>query len=222
LSLILNINTATEIASVCLAQNKEVLAQKENEVQKEHASFIHEAIRDVMETAGKELNRLDAVAVTAGPGSYTGLRVGMATAKGLCYALRKPLITVNTLEVMTQAALQKEAHPSNILFCPMIDARRMEVFTALYTSQLANLQSPSALILEADSFDKWLQNHTILFFGNGSEKFGDIVNNENAMFKGVDFTAKDLAFLSHNHFVEKDFANLAYVEPIYIKEFFSK
>ncbi|HEX8331516.1 MAG TPA: tRNA (adenosine(37)-N6)-threonylcarbamoyltransferase complex dimerization subunit type 1 TsaB [Segetibacter sp.] len=221
--LILNIDTATELASVCLSNNEEILALKENSVQKEHASFIHVAIKEVMDRAGKPLKDIDAVAVTAGPGSYTGLRVGMATAKGLCYALGKPLITINTLEVMTHAAIegQNGATTRDTLFCPMIDARRMEVFTALYNSSLKELLSPCALILDSFFFNKWLDDRKILFFGNGSKKFKDIADHKNASFIDFYFSASHLSTLANKCFNNHQFANLAYAEPLYIKEFHS-
>ena len=222
--LILNIDTATELASVCLSNNEKILAQRENTVQREHASFIHTAIKEVIAQAGKPLKNIDAVAVTAGPGSYTGLRVGMATAKGLCYALGKPLITINTLEVMTHAAIKgqnEEANPDT-LFCPMIDARRMEVFTALYNSSLEEILSPCALILDSLFFNTWLDERKIMFFGNGSEKFKDIADHKNASFIEVHFSAKDLSALANTCFNNQEFANLAYAEPLYIKEFHSK
>jgi tRNA threonylcarbamoyladenosine biosynthesis protein TsaB len=224
LPIILNIDTATELASVCLSNTDEILAQKENAIQKEHASFVHVAVKEVMERAGKHLKDLDAVAVTAGPGSYTGLRVGMATAKGLCYALGKPLITVNTLEVMTHAAVESPntAITPDTLFCPMIDARRMEVFTALYNSSLEAVLAPCPLILDSVFFSKWLQEQRIFFFGNGSEKFKDVVNHKNASFIEVHFSAKHLSALANKSFYNLQFANLAYAEPFYIKEFHSK
>jgi tRNA threonylcarbamoyladenosine biosynthesis protein TsaB len=166
LPIILNIDTATELASVCLSNNEQILAEKENAIQKEHASFIHLAIQQAVEQAGKSLKEIDAVAVTAGPGSYTGLRVGMATAKGLCYALSKPLIAINTLEVMTHGAItgQQNTFTPDTLFCPMIDARRMEVFTSLYNSSLEDVLAPCALVLDSFFFKKWLEEGKIFFF----------------------------------------------------------
>src|SRR6187399_3095526 len=135
MALILNIDTAVDVASLCLAKDEEVLSIARNESQKDHASWLHIAIKEIFEKNNSELTSVHAVAVTGGPGSYTGLRIGMATAKGICYALNKPLISLNTLLVMANAA--KDVHNSFAesanLLCPMIDARRMEVFTAIYT-----------------------------------------------------------------------------------------
>jgi len=134
MSLILNIDTASENAHVSLAKDGQVLHTLSNDSQKEHASFLQAAIEQLIKNAAVSFKEVDAVAVTAGPGSYTGLRVGFASAKGLCYALKKPFITIGTLEVLTVSALQlyPPAADENILCCPMMDARRMEVFTAIY------------------------------------------------------------------------------------------
>jgi tRNA threonylcarbamoyladenosine biosynthesis protein TsaB len=223
LALLLNIDTATEVASVCLSENESSILQKENVVQKEHASFVHEAIKQIMNAAGRSLTQVDAIAITSGPGSYTGLRVGMATAKGLCYALRKPLITINTLEVMAAAAINQNPNLSNnSLLCPMIDARRLEVFTALYNISLNNILLPCAMILERYSLEDWLKQNQVVFFGSGSKKFEEIQENGNAIFKSVQHTSNDLALLAEKYFNKKEFANLAYAEPLYIKEFYTK
>lgn len=198
--------------------------QKENEVQKEHASFIHEAIQQILTETGIALNRVDAISVTHGPGSYTGLRVGMATAKGICYALQKPLITINTLEVMARAAatLQGDQFAGNSILCPMIDARRMEVFMALYSLYLDIILPPCAMILDVHSLDEWLNNYSIYLFGSGSEKVKNLLHNKAVIFLDVRHSASDLAMLAQVNFNKKLFANLAYAEPLYIKEFYFK
>jgi len=220
LPLLLNIDTATEIASVCLSVDELPLAVKKNEHQKEHASFVHTAIAHVLETGGYKLKDIDAFAVTSGPGSYTGLRVGMATAKGFCYALSKPLIAVNTLEVMTKAALEsKEKWEDNILFCPMIDARRMEVFTAVYNSNLETVFSPRPLILQEDSFSNYTEKNKMIFFGSGSKKFMHFGGN--GVFADIGHDASHLAMLAAVAFIEKKFSDLSYSEPTYFKDFHS-
>ena len=224
LPLILNIDTATESASVCLSDNEGIFALEENLVQKEHASFIHEAIKKVMNEAGKSLADVDAIAITAGPGSYTGLRVGMSTAKGLCYVLKKPLITINTLKVMAHAAIDSVDNfeqKSTTLFCPMIDARRLEVFTALYNSSLEVVFPPCAMVLEPTSFNEWLEPSQIIFSGSGSEKFEKMANHINIITKKVAYSALHLSYLAQVEYKLNTFANLAYVEPIYIKAFYS-
>ena len=166
MSLILNIDTASENAHVSIARDGQVLHILSSESQKEHASFLQTAIQELVKITGIHLKEIDAVAVTAGPGSYTGLRVGFASAKGLCYALKKPLITIGTLEVLMVSALQlyPPGPDENILFCPMIDARRMEVFTAIYQQDLNVYIRPCAMILDEFSFEKDLAKSKILFF----------------------------------------------------------
>ena len=167
MALILNIDTAVDVASICLAKDGKVLSIVKNESQKDHASWLHIAIKEIFEKNNLDLSSIDAVAVTGGPGSYTGLRIGMATAKLICFALNKPLISLNTLLVMANAAKQENAD----LLCPMIDARRMEVFTAIYTKELQTVKDPVAITLNENSFAEYLSNNSICFFGNGSNKF---------------------------------------------------
>jgi tRNA threonylcarbamoyladenosine biosynthesis protein TsaB len=216
-SYILSIDTAVVTASLCLAKDDAVMKLKINPSQKDHASWLHVAIKEMMEEAGISLQELDAIAVSSGPGSYTGLRVSMATAKGLCYALQKPLITVGTLKMMAVAA--REA--STELLCPMIDARRMEVFTAVYDHFLSEILSPVNIILEKESFKELLEKQSILFFGNGSEKFRSLISHPNASFKNLEATAEHMTGLSYSQFKNKEFADLAYTEPYYGKAFYT-
>lgn len=217
MSYILNIDTAVVSASLCLSKDDEVLKLKINPSQKDHASWIHVAIKEMMEEAGISLQELDAIAVSSGPGSYTGLRVSMATAKGLCYALQKPLITVGTLKMMAVAAMDTTTE----LLCPMIDARRMEVFTAVYDHSFSEILTPVNIILENDSFKELLQTNSILFFGNGSEKFKSLTRDPNAYFKNVEANAKHMTGLSFSQFQKHEFADLAYSEPYYGKAFYT-
>jgi tRNA threonylcarbamoyladenosine biosynthesis protein TsaB len=220
MGLIINIDTATEHAHVSIAKDGRVLHSIGNESQKEHASFLQIAIKQLTNITSIHLIDVDAVAVTAGPGSYTGLRVGMASAKGLCYALKKPLITISTLEVMTASALQLFT-PENesVLYCPMIDARRQEVFTALFRDDLSLVNQPGALILNEFSFEKELQKNKIIFFGNGSVKWKLICKQANSIFKNVVILPDALSKCSNNLLSEKKFTDLAYSEPSYLKEF---
>ena len=236
--LILNIDTATEHASVCISENEKLLCIEKSFEQKDHASFIQPAIKKLFENIHQQISSIDAIAVTAGPGSYTGLRVGLATAKGLCYALNKPLILLNTLEVIAQACINEqsnivatnnlqpainngESHTTNFLFCPMIDARRMEVFTALYDSELQAIIKPAAVILEEDSFKNYLDKQRIVFSGSGSGKFKKIIRHPNAIFSEVQHSARHMITLSVEFFSHKQFADIAYSEPFYLKEFFT-
>ena len=217
MALILNIDTAVDVASICLAKDGEVLSIAMNESQKDHASWLHITIKEIFEKNDLELSSVDAIAVTGGPGSYTGLRIGMATAKGICFALNKPLISLNTLLVMANAAKMEKAD----LICPMIDARRMEVYTALYTKELEIVKEPAAITLNEKSFDEYLLNNSICFFGNGSNKFKTINKHAKAVFKDLKPDALSMISLSEKSFAEKGFADLAYAEPLYLKEFYT-
>jgi tRNA threonylcarbamoyladenosine biosynthesis protein TsaB len=172
-----------------------------------------------LEEARFTLHDIDAFSVTSGPGSYTGLRVGMATAKGFCYAFSKPLIAVNTLEVMAKAALDTVYDKDEKqLFCPMIDARRMEVFTALYDAELKNIVQPKSLVLDETAFADFLARGEIIFFGSGSTKFKTIISGSNASFRTVTSNAKNLATLAERTFYKKIFADVSYCQPNYFKE----
>ena len=224
MSLILNIDTATHHGSICVAHGGNSMALLRNSEQKDHAAWIHPAIQNSLQQANCTLHDLQAVAVTAGPGSYTGLRVAMSTAKGLCYALNIPLITENTLRVMAFASIrswERNAYPEKALYCPMIDARRMEVFSALYNFDLIERLPPTALVLAVDSFHQQLENDTIVFSGDGSLKFRKLTNHQRAIFSDTDFDANHLAVLSEIKFSRNDFVDIAYAEPLYLKEFYT-
>ncbi len=219
--LILNIDTSSELAQICFSKGNEIIAKEQSSDQKNHASFLEPAIKKLVQNIDIELQDIDAVAVINGPGSYTGLRVALASAKALCYTLNKPLIVVNTLQVLTFAAINKfKESYSEQFFCPMIDARRMEVFTALYTEDLKNILPPSALILDEYSFSEVLVKNKIIFFGSGSKKFQNILQHPNAFFTEVNYTLKDLVYFSNKFYSEKVFANIFNAAPFYLKEFF--
>jgi tRNA threonylcarbamoyladenosine biosynthesis protein TsaB len=220
--LILNIDTAAATALVSLVKDGAVINSLVNGQQKDHAAFIQTAIQQLVQQSAISLKQLDAIAVTAGPGSYTGLRVGMASAKGLCYALNKPLIAINTLELLTIAAQQKPEGQQHILFCPMIDARRMEVFTALYDAQLNILLEPCAMILDESSYLTWLNKNKVLFFGSGAAKWQASGMHANASFTDVSNLIAAMAAASENYYQQQRFASLAYSQPLYIKEFQDK
>lgn len=223
MSLILNIDTATDIAHISISKSGVILDSVTNKEQKDHGSFLQPAIQQLLKNNFISIQELDAIAISAGPGSYTGLRVGMASAKGLCFALEKPLITISSLEIIAYAAILEaglQTANKGLLFCPMIDARRMEVFTALYTQQLETLLEPNAMVIEQNSFANYLIENKIFFVGNGANKWELICKNENALF--LPNTSNPLAMnkLSFKKYENKDFTNLAYSEPSYLKEFF--
>lgn len=226
MALILNIDTATEHASVCLSDNGELIAIESNTNQKDHAAFIQPAIQKLLSSANYHLKNVDAIAVSNGPGSYTGLRVGLSTAKGICYALNKPLILINTLQIIAAAAIEHyqikitEPQPST-LFCPMIDARRMEVFTAVYNAELKQVEAPAAMILNEQSFNNLLHQHTIVFNGSGAKKFQNVIENDKAIFLNIQHDARHMQTIAQNLYLLKSFADKAYSEPYYLKEFFT-
>lgn len=222
MALILNIDCATDTASVGVSNNGRLLAFKESLNQKEHASFVHSAVREVLGKCSLSLKEIEAFAVTSGPGSYTGLRVGMATAKGFCYAFAKPLIAINTLEVMATAAIEAAKDKAvDFLYCPLIDARRMEVFTAVYNSGLQSLLLPQPVILDEEFLKDYLKNNQVMLFGNGSNKLKQILKDDNAIFSDIKYNTSHLGFMANKAFNENRFSDVSYSEPEYLKNFFT-
>jgi tRNA threonylcarbamoyladenosine biosynthesis protein TsaB len=223
MSLLLHIDTAVENASLCISKNGELISIAENKNQKDHAAWIQPAIQSLMKEAGFSLRELDAIAVSNGPGSYTGLRVGLATAKGLCFPLNKPLITLSTLEVMTCAVIGNTTDhrlpTTDFLYCPLVDARRMEVFTAIYDKNLNTVLPSHARIIDENSFTEQLTSNSILFFGNGAEKCKPIIRSANALFETIEHNASAMISLAEKKLAANEFADLAYAEPFYIKDF---
>ena len=222
MSLILHIDTATENAIVGISRHGQMLHFLQHASQKDHAAFLHIAVQQLLKKAELSLQDLEAVAVTGGPGSYTGLRVGLASAKGFCYALHIPLIVCNTLEILTTSAIYQLSSLSDfndIKFCPMIDARRMEVFTAVYNSSMVNIIAPKALILEPISFVENLLQWKIIFFGSGATKWKNLCNHPHAIFENISFHPHAMAKFTQEKFLQSIFVEPAYCEPLYLKEF---
>ena len=217
MAFILNINTAINPASVCLARDSQTLSFAQSTHQKEHASWLHLAVKQIIADAGTNLKDTEAIAVTAGPGSYTGLRIGLAAAKGLSFALDIPLIVINLLEMMAQAITTEIAD----FYCPVVDARRMEVFMAVYGRNMDTIISPCAMIVKPDSFYSLQERGKIIFVGDGCDKIKKIIPASNVIFTDKEVTAMDMVELSANNFREKRFADIAYSEPFYLKEFYS-
>ena len=213
---ILVIQTALDEAFVCLSREGTVVGERHALERKDHAAFLHPAIRSLLQEAGLAPAGLDAVAVVEGPGSYTGLRIGMSCAKGLCFALSKPLVTLNTLDWMA-ASLTRDGHWN----CPMIDARRMEVFTALYDGELHRVSDPEPLVLTPDAFHDHLDARPILFFGSGAVKWKDMTLHANARFPDWKPSVTSAARMAWSRFQRYAFADLAYAEPFYGKAFHS-
>ena len=221
MALILCIETATTVCSVALASGGKLLACKEENAGFTHAEHITLFIEDVMKQAGKELNELDAVAVSMGPGSYTGLRIGASTAKGLCYALDKSLIAIPTLKSMAQSIRNSKFEIRNSKFCPMIDARRLEVYCAVFDNDLKEIRKTAAEVITENSFSDLLKNHRIIFFGDGAFKCKNMLSHQpNAVFVDNVFpSSKNMMELAAKKFKEKQFENVALFEPFYLKDF---
>ena len=215
---ILNIHTATETAIVNLSAGGNALSTLINYESKKHAAFLHIAINNLLQKEGISSKELKAVGVSSGPGSYTGIRVGLAAAKGLCYALNIPLIAYNSLELMAYTSLIETGN-KDALYCPMIDARRMEVYTAVYDYNRNEIVPPSALILTENSFEEILSEKKICFSGDGSRKFKNLTKNRNSIFTEAEISTDSLAKISFEKFEKKEFENIFYSEPLYIKDF---
>jgi tRNA threonylcarbamoyladenosine biosynthesis protein TsaB len=219
MSLILMIDTAQETAFVSISKNGEPIGYVQNDIQKEHAAFLHVAIQDLLKSCAVELKDIDAISVTKGPGSYTGIRVGMSSAIGLSYALNKPIIHICSLQLLAHAAKNKIVDSTQVLFCPMIDARRMEVFTGLFDEMLEPKLDPAAMIIDENFMDDFLKNQSICFIGSGKDKFEKISKNEHAQFLEVDNLHIAMATLSNFYYTNKSFASIESFEPAYLKAF---
>lgn len=222
---ILNIETSTEVCSVSLVRNGETLFLKENAEGLNHAQLLTVYIEELFETAGFDKKQLDAVAVSKGPGSYTGLRIGVSVAKGLCYGLNIPLIGIGSIDAMGHYVADNVAeyyagNNEKLLFCPMIDARRMEVYTAIFNKNGEKIQAVTAEIIDENSFAGLLADNKILFFGNGAKKCKDTLRHPNALFQGPGKTsARFMQKLSEKKYNQREFENVAYFEPFYLKDF---
>ncbi len=221
MAIILHIDSSLENASVSIAENGVMRNMLKNRVQKDHASFLHVAIKEILTNENIHISALDAIAVTAGPGSYTGLRVGFAAAKGLCFALNKPLISVGTLEMMANAALLNNHADADALWCPMIDARRNEVYTALYDADMRELITPHAFIIDDKSFKDAFAAKKILFFGNGADKIKSILPETDPSILQIGDMIPALCVQSFEKFAAKKFADLVLAAPEYAKEFYN-
>jgi tRNA threonylcarbamoyladenosine biosynthesis protein TsaB len=218
---ILCIETATTICSVALASDGSILSERKSSEKNAHSAIITLFIDDILKEVGLEYTDIDAIAVSKGPGSYTGLRIGVSTAKGLCYALDVPLISVNTLQSMAKGMADNLINvDSSTLFCPMIDARRMEVYSAIFDNNTREVRETKAEIIEPDSFAEYLTNHKMIFFGDGAPKCRDILTHPNAVFyDDINPSAANMAEIAKEKFKGKQFENVAYFEPFYLKEF---
>ena len=215
--IILYIETGTEVCSVALAKGKQLLAIAESSEGMEHGRLLSPFIEKVLNQQKLTPNELDAVAVSEGPGSYTGLRIGVATAKGICYGAGKPLIAVNSLQSLAMLALDQ--NPEVELLCPMIDARRMEVYTTLLDIKGNFVSGIAAEIIDENSYVELLREKRIAFFGNGAEKCKPFVQSANALFLDIKHSASGMIPIATEKFATQDFVDTAYFEPFYLKDF---
>lgn len=213
---ILNIETTTTNCSVSLSKQGETLVLKEDySANYSHAESLHVFIDEVFKSSQMKLSDIDAIAVSKGPGSYTGLRIGVSAAKGLCYALDKPLISVSTLE-----SLSHQVQISDGIIVPMLDARRMEIYSAVFNSEHQIIRDIQAQILEKSLFLEYLENTKVYFIGNAVDKTKSIIKNKNTVFIDNKLpSANELGKLAFLKFLRNDFENVAYFEPYYLKDF---
>ena len=216
LSIILNIETSTKNCSVSVAENGKILSIKElNNGNYSHAEVLHPFIHDILKEANIDIKNIDAVAVSKGPGSYTGLRIGVSAAKGFCFAFDKPLISVDTLTSLSHSIQIDSGY-----IIPMIDARRMEVYAAVYDSDHLQVRDIKAEVIEDDSYSYFLNLNKTYFIGDGSQKCKDLIQHENAIFIDNKFpSSKEMAELSYLKYKKNDIEDVAYFEPFYLKDF---
>jgi tRNA threonylcarbamoyladenosine biosynthesis protein TsaB len=220
---ILNIETATQVCSVALSDSGRIEQLRESREKNAHSTVITVFIDEIMKASGLDYSMIDAVAVSMGPGSYTGLRIGVSTAKGICYALDKPLIAISTLEAMAAGMRIEMASqlPASALLCPMIDAKRMEVYCGLYDLSLHLEREIKAEIITGSSFSAELADHEILFAGDGAQKCRPVLGNHPHAIFLDDFqpSATHMAALAEEKFIQRSFEDVAYFEPYYLKDF---
>ncbi len=216
---ILNIDTSTDVCSAALTNNGTVILEKVSYKDHSHASLLGVYVSECLNKAKEEGLTLDAVAVSSGPGSYTGLRIGVSMAKGVCFGLDIPLISIPTLELLAATAV-KANNQEDCLYCAMLDARRMEVYSAIYTSHLKEHREVKAEIVTPELYDEYLQQGKVCFFGNGSDKCKSVIEHENACFIGdIHPIAVNMMALAEERFEKQAFESVAYFEPFYLKEF---
>lgn len=222
MAILLSIETSTRSCSVALQEDDQLLACHQLRIAQSHSVRLTQLCQAVCHSAGKTLKQVDALVVAKGPGSYTGLRIGTSTAKGLCYALDCPLIAINSLKALAHSV--KEYIPSSARLCPMLDARRMEVYCAVYDQALGEISATEAKIIESNSFADLLADHPVYFFGDGSDKCRALLaHQENAHFLGGIYPdAASIGTLGYAAYLEEKFEDLAYFEPFYLKDFVAK
>ena len=224
MSCILHIETSTNVCSVAVSEDGKVIFDKADRTGNNHAEALGSFVDEAMSFADSHAIPLDAVAVSSGPGSYTGLRIGVSMAKGVCYALNLPLLSVPTLELMcVPVLLRNEEIEDEALLCPMIDARRMEVYAALYDRALKPVRDIQADVVDADTYRQWLEDRPVYFFGNGAAKCMDTINHPNAhLIEGIEPVAKWMMPLAERKMLNDIHEDVAYFVPYYLKDFVAK
>ncbi len=224
MSCILNIDTSTNVCSVAVSQDGACIFDKEDHSGPNHAERLGAFVDEALSFIDNHAIPLDAVAVSCGPGSYTGLRIGVSMAKGICYGRDIKLIGVPTLELLCVPVLLRElVTDDDALLCPMLDARRMEVYAQLFDRSLHEVRPIHADIVEADTYAEYLDRHTVYFFGNGAEKCRDVITHPNARFiGGIEALAKNMLPLAERRMAEERFEDVAYFVPFYLKDFVAK
>lgn len=224
MSVILHIETAAEGCSVAVSQDGAVIFHTDNfddPSGNKHNAQLGTFVDEALSFTDNHAIPFDAVSVSSGPGSYTGLRVGVSMAKGICYGRGLKLISIPTLQILSvPVLLVHDDLPEDALLCPMLDARRMEVYCALYTRALRTVSPTAAVVVEEHTFDKWLDEHPVYFFGNGAAKCKDVIKHPNAHFiDNVTLAARYMSPLAEKKFLREVFEDVAYFEPYYLKEF---
>ena len=224
MSCILHIETSTNVCSVAVSEDGKVIFDKADRTGNNHAEALGSFVDEAMSFADSHAIPLDAVAVSSGPGSYTGLRIGVSMAKGVCYALNLPLLSVPTLELMcVPVLLRNEEIEDEALLCPMIDARRMAVYAALYDRALKPVRGIQADVVDADTYRQWLEDRPVYFFGNGAAKCMDTINHPNAhLIEGIEPVAKWMMPLAERKMLNDIHEDVAYFVPYYLKDFVAK
>lgn len=220
MAIILNIETSTPVCSVALTKDGVVIFNVQDNEGPSHTEKLGVFIQEAIDFANTNKLKLDAVAVSCGPGSYTGLRIGASTAKGLCYGLNIPLIAIPTLKVLACSLLFDPETDEDALLCPMIDARRMEVFAAILDRGLNYVKDVSADIIDENSYLEYMDKQKVIFFGNGAKKCRSVLTHPNAIFvNDIHPLANNMLALAEKAFRDEDFVDVAYFEPFYLKEF---
>lgn len=224
MSCILNIETSTNVCSVAVSENGACIFNKEDREGPNHAVLLGVFVEEALSFIDSHAIPLDAVAVSCGPGSYTGLRIGLSMAKGICYGRDVKLIAIPTLELMcVPLLLNEKVAEDNALLCPMLDARRMEVYAQITNTALQTVKETSADIVEANTYDEYLQNNVVYFFGNGADKCKEVITHPNARFiEDIVPLAKNMFPLAEKRMAEECFEDVAYFVPFYLKDFVAK